>query len=236
MTETNLEKAAALSEEERQMLLDWCDSRGVRVDGGSVARLGLYRSMLLDWSCRMNLTAIRDAREVLIKHFLDSLSIAPYVPRGESLLDIGSGAGFPGMVLKLVRPAQPVTLVEARGKKVGFLEHVRRSFRLEECEILHARLEGSEVGLRGRFGVVVSRGVRSPEPFLRLAATYLRPGGRIIAMLGRGQIAGGEEARKIETEIRCEIEATEKFTLPEQAGIRQLVIYRLPGGNVPRGT
>jgi len=236
VTETNLEKAAALSEEERQMLLDWCDSRGVRVDDGSVARLGFYRSMLLDWNCRMNLTAIRDAREVLIKHFLDSLSIAPYVPRGESLLDIGSGAGFPGMVLKLVRPAQPVTLVEARGKKAGFLEHVRRSFRLGACEILHARLEGSEVGLRGRFGVVVSRGVRSPEPFLRLAATYLRPGGRIIAMLGRGQIPGKEEAGKIETEIRCEIEAADKFILPEQAGIRQLVVYRLLSEGVPRGT
>ena len=220
----------------RQLLRQTLFQHGFPLTDLQVEQFTVYWTELKRWNLRMNLTAIRDAREVLIKHFLDSLSIAPYVPRGEPLLDIGSGAGFPGMVLKLVRPAQPVTLVEARGKKVGFLEHVRRSFGLEECEILHARLEGSEVGLRGRFSVVVSRGVRSPGLFLRLAATYLRPGGRIIAMLSGGQIAGGEEAGKIETEIRCELERTEKFTLPEQAGIRQLVIYRLPGGNVPRGT
>jgi len=92
------------------------------------------------------------------------------------------------------------------------------------------------VGLRGRFSVVVSRGVRSPGPFLRLAATYLRPGGRIIAMLGRGQIAEGKEVGKIEAEIQCEIEAAEKFTLPEQAGTRQLLVCRLLSGDVPRGT
>jgi 16S rRNA (guanine527-N7)-methyltransferase len=228
----------ALSAEERLLLHEWCAGRGVAVDEPSVDRLGVYRDLLLDWNTRVNLTSMRDPRDVLIKHFLDSLAILPWVPGGEPVLDIGTGAGFPGMVLKLARLPQPVGLVEATGKKIGFLEHLRRVFRLEACNISHRRLIGDEADLRGRFGVVVSRGVQSPGDFVSWAESYLKPGGCILAMTGR---AGPSPGLKTEAFVRstgCRLEHIEQFELPEKAGTRHLLLFRYLdlAANVPRGT
>lgn len=184
----------------------------------------------------MNLTSIREPRKILIKHFLDSLAILPWLPEGSRILDIGTGAGFPGMVVKLTRLTWPVTLVEATGKKVGFLEHARRVLQLEACEILHRRLEGGEEDLRGRFEVVVSRGVESPASLVRRAAGYLRPGGRIIAMSGKADLSANLRTGTGREAGACRLEQVDRFDLPEKVGTRHLLLFRCEQADVPRGT
>src|SRR6266852_5892401 len=99
-----------------------------------------YQQELLEWNTRINLTAITDPEEVLIKHFLDSLSLLLVYDRpAVRLLDIGSGAGFPGLPLKLVRPQWRVTLLEATGKKVAYLRHMVETLQLEGVEAVHGR-------------------------------------------------------------------------------------------------
>src|SRR3989442_3663369 len=101
-----------------------------------------YRQELLDWNTRMNLTAITDPGEVLIKHFLDSLSLLIFYDRpGTRLLDIGAGAGFPGLPLKIVRPDWQVVLLEATAQKVTFLQHVSETLQLHDVVAVHGRAE-----------------------------------------------------------------------------------------------
>src|SRR5437660_7937218 len=113
-----------------------------RREGTALAQFLRYRQELLDWNTRMNLTAITDPDEVLIKHFLDSLSLLIVYDRpGTRLLDIGAGAGFPGLPLKIVRPDWQVVLLEATAKKVTFLQHVIEVFQLQNVTAVHGRAE-----------------------------------------------------------------------------------------------
>src|SRR6266700_4135857 len=121
-----------------------------------------YRQELLDWNTRINLTAITDPEEVLLKHFLDSLSLLlAYDQQQTHLLDIGSGAGFPGLPLKIVRPAWRVTLLEATNKKVTFMRHVIAELHLEGIAALHGRAEelAHNRQYRASFDIVTARAV-----------------------------------------------------------------------------
>lgn len=142
-----------------------------------------YRTELLDWNTRMNLTAITEPEEVLLKHFLDSLSLLSVYDRLTTrLLDIGSGAGFPGIPLKIMRPTWEVVLLEATGKKVAFLLHVIETLQLEGIVALQGRAEelAHNQAYRGRFDAVTARAVASLPTLLEYAAPFCRVGGQII--------------------------------------------------------
>src|SRR2546425_11767965 len=139
-----------------------------------------YRQELLDWNTRMNLTAITDPGEVLIKHFLDSLSLLMVYDRPEArLLDIGAGAGFPGLPLKIARPQWHVVLLEATGKKVTFLRHIIETLQLKDVVAVHGRAEelAHKAEYRGSFTVVTARAVASLPALLEYAAPFCLLGG-----------------------------------------------------------
>src|SRR5438034_6549454 len=134
-----------------------------------------YRQELLDWNTRFNLTAITDPEEVLIKHFLDSLSLLiAYDRPGARLLDIGSGAGFPGLPLKIARPHWQVVLLEATGKKVTFLRHMIELLQLTGIEAVHGRADdlSHKSEYRASFDVVTARAVASLSTLLGPAAPF----------------------------------------------------------------
>ena len=146
-----------------------------------------YRQELLDWNTRTNLTAITDPEDVLIKHFLDSLSLLLAYDRGASshptrLLDIGSGAGFPGLPLKLSHPDWQVTLLEATGKKTAFLQHMVEVLGLEEINVVHGRAEelAHHKQYRASYDLVTARAVSSLSTLLEYCAPYCRIGGYIL--------------------------------------------------------
>lgn len=140
---------------------------------------------LLKWNRTFNLTAITAPREVAELHILDSLAVAPLLRGGEEVLDVGTGAGFPGLPVAIVRPDSSWTLVDRTEKKVAFLKTVAARLRIANVRPLHLRLEGEpeREGL-GPFDVAVSRAFTAPEKWLPFAAPYVRSGGRVIAMLG----------------------------------------------------
>src|SRR6266849_6246921 len=150
-----------------------------------------YRQELLDWNTRFNLTAITDPEEILIKHFLDSLSLLMAYDRpGARLLDIGAGAGFPGLPLKIVRPQWHVTLLEATGKKVTFLRHMIEILQLKGLEAVHGRAEelGHNQQYRASFDVVTARAVASLPTLLEYAAPFCRVGGQVV-LFKKGDLA-----------------------------------------------
>lgn len=142
-----------------------------------------YRQELLEWNDRFNLTAITDPAEILFKHFLDSLSLLMAFDRPQArVLDIGAGAGFPGIPLKIVRPQWQVVLLEATGKKVTFLQHVIETLELHDIEAVKGRAEelAHREEYRASFDLVTARAVASLPALLEYAAPYSRIGGQII--------------------------------------------------------
>jgi 16S rRNA (guanine527-N7)-methyltransferase len=146
-----------------------------------------FREELLKWNQKFNLTSITDPREVLEKHFLDSLAVLPEVGDRRSLLDVGAGGGFPGLPLRLARPALDVTLVDTVGKKVVFMKNAIARLGLGgSARAVQARVEGApeQEGLP-RVEVAVSRAFRDVRGWVPLGSRYLAEGGRVVSMLGQ---------------------------------------------------
>ncbi len=142
-----------------------------------------YQRELLAWNARFNLTAITDSESVQVKHFLDALSLLVAYDRPQArLLDIGSGAGFPGLALKIVRPAWEVTLLEATGKKVTFLRHIIEILGLDGIVAIQGRAEelAHQPTYRAAFDLVTARAVASLSTLLEYSAPYCRVGGSLI--------------------------------------------------------
>jgi 16S rRNA (guanine527-N7)-methyltransferase len=193
-----------------------------------VARFLRYRQELLDWNTRFNLTAITDPEEILIKHFLDSLSLLlVYNEPRARLLDIGSGAGFPGLALKIARPEWQVTLLEATGKKVAFLRHMIELLQLTGIEAVHGRAEelAHKVEYRASFDVVTARAVASLPTILEYAAPFCRVGGLII-LPKKGdlaeELAQGERAAR---QVGAVLKDNVFVTLPGLEGDRRLLVW-----------
>lgn len=166
---------------------------GVSFSEKQLRQFQRYYELLVDWNERMNLTAITDPEQVAILHFLDSVSCAQtglFVP-GASVADIGTGAGFPGIPLKICFPELSFTLVDALGKRLDFLETVCRELDLSDVDLVHARAEDSGKGeLRESFDLVVSRAVASLPVLCEFCLPHVKVGGNFIAM--KGKLAGQE--------------------------------------------
>jgi 16S rRNA (guanine527-N7)-methyltransferase len=192
---------------------------GVRLSAAQLDALARYEQELLDWNTRFNLTAIRTPQEVRTKHFLDSLTcllaLRDTIP--ERLVDVGTGAGFPGLPLKIIYPKMALTLVESVGKKADFCRHVARTLGLSGVEVVQDRAEvlGQSPAHREKYDWAVARAVA----ILPVLAEYLLPlvrvGGGMLAMKGE---SGPAEAHAAEHALRL-----------LGGHLRQLVPVTLPG-------
>ncbi|MBU0704864.1 MAG: 16S rRNA (guanine(527)-N(7))-methyltransferase RsmG [Chloroflexi bacterium] len=180
-----------------------------------------YREMV-DWNQRFNLTAITDWEGVLVRHFLDSLSCLKALPRkslatGARVIDVGTGAGFPGLPLKLVCPEMRLTLLEATGKKVTFLEHLVRVLGLKGVEVIHGRAEelGRDPAHRERYDWALARAVAEMPTLVEYLLPLVRVGGAMLAQKGEGAAA--------------EVHAAEAAIVTLGGQMRQLVPVELRG-------
>lgn len=188
-----------------------------------LAAFDRYYNELIEWNARINLTAITEYDQVIVKHFLDSISIAPTLrslaPHGR-LVDIGTGAGLPGIPLKIVLPDWHVTLLEATGKKVDFLNHVIAQLNLADTCAIHIRAEdaGQQPIYREQFDVAVARAVAQMATLVEYALPLVRIGGWFIAQKGVD----------VDDEVK---QAT--YALNELGGrVHQVVPVQLPGLDV----
>ncbi len=152
-----------------------------------VTQLSIYLDLLLKWNARTNLTAIRDPEEIVRRHFGESLFVARHLPACSTLLDLGSGAGFPGLPIQLAHPGLYVTLAESQNKKASFLREVVRTLGLS-TEVWGDRVE--KMPPTRRFDVVALRAVDNPAVALGLARTRLAEGGLIAHLTSAGDEAG----------------------------------------------
>ncbi|WP_281185410.1 16S rRNA (guanine(527)-N(7))-methyltransferase RsmG [Trichlorobacter lovleyi] len=181
---------------------------------------------LLRWNKKINLTAITGRDEMTIKHLIDSLHLVPELRPGDRILDVGSGAGFPALVLAIVRPDCLITSIDAVGKKISFQKHIGRLLKLTNLEPLHGRVELLAVDRSGEFDLVTSRAFSSLELFVELAAPLVSVGGRLVSMRG---IDGEQEVGLLKESFAAaglRVEPAVNYRLPLKMGGRSLVIMR----------
>lgn len=177
----------------------------------------------------MNLTSIRDPLEIAVKHFLDSLAVAPYLSPGGSLLDIGSGAGFPSLVLKICDPSLKVTSIDSSGKKLSFQRHLIRQADLKGIDTVQAHLPNPQVleKLGRSFDYAISRAFDRLGAFLRIARPFIKDTGIIIAMKGKMGLkeAVKEDTTKTMKALDMRLQKAVKFALPFMDASRTLLFF-----------
>jgi 16S rRNA (guanine527-N7)-methyltransferase len=209
---------------------------GITVTPPQAEALAVHAGELLHWNRRVNLTAITDPGQLAIKHCVDALVAAAHLPRRASVLDIGSGGGFPGIPLKILRPDTDLLLIDAQRKKVHFLEHVIRRLGLKAIAARHVRAEALVREPDARFDVVVSRALTALPALAKLAWPLLRPDGRLMAWSGPGgQAASAALQAVIGTPPATGTQAPMQvrvypYALPRAMGRRCLVVVRRPTG------
>jgi 16S rRNA (guanine527-N7)-methyltransferase len=174
------------SQKWRNLIYEGAKKLDIQIDKRNIDKFTTHALELMKWNQKTNLTAITDPVEVAVKHFLDSIVPVKSIPHHASLLDIGSGGGFPGIPLKIRLPHLSVTLIDASRKKVSFLKHMIRILELENIEALHVRSEAfaETLGVAKTFNVVISRALSSMTSFALTALPFLKKDGVIIAMRG----------------------------------------------------
>jgi 16S rRNA (guanine527-N7)-methyltransferase len=208
------------------LLVEGARQFGIDLDKNALDAFDLFLKELLKWNQKINLTAIRTEKGIIVKHFLDSLSICPHLPKSASILDIGSGAGFPGIPVKIVDPAFEVTLIDSVRKKVDFQRHIIRRLGLSGIEAIHSRVEHAEIlqKLESRFDCVLSRAFSDLQTFLLLSDPFLRKGGIALAM--KGEVKEGEIQAMNEGEmVRDHLRKTVTFTLPFTSLKRTILLF-----------
>ncbi len=220
-----------------ETLLSGARPVGLELTPAQLQQFAQYRELLLDWNQRINLTAITDPQDVLTRHFLDSLACLFAIPSAEQskrlrLLDVGSGAGFPGLPLQIAFPDWQVTLLEATGKKVRFLEAVIASLGLLQARAIQGRAEelAHDSQHRARYDVVTARGLAALPTLLEYCLPFCRPGGLVIAPK-KGEISAEvEQGTKAAVLLGGRFVETRPFSLPGLEDQRALIIFQATRG------
>lgn len=198
----------------------------INISETSLKNLSTYYDMLIDWNKKINLTSITEKKEVYLKHFYDSLTLIKAIDLSKELFicDIGTGAGFPGLVLKIVFPNLHITLVDSMKKRTVFLEDVVDKLKIENCEIINARAEDFARKNRGKYDLITCRAVSKLNVISEICIPAVKVGGYFIPMKANIE----EELKKTDIikKLNSKIENIITFHLPNEGSIRSLIIIR----------
>jgi len=189
-----------------------------------------HASILTKWNQKINLTTIEDPVEMAIKHFLDAILPYDCIQPGSRLLDVGSGAGFPGIALKVMIPSLQVTLVDATRKKANFLKHVIRELGLKHIKAVHARIEDLDQHPGDEFNVIVSRAFSDLTKFVKMSLPYLAANGQLIAYKAKSY--AGEISKRHEV---AEAQGSQQYRIPSCGDFQiKTLSFKLPVLNLTR--
>ncbi len=198
---------------------------GIEYDNDKLLKLEKYYELLIDWNNKINLTAIVDKEQVYLKHFYDSLTLFKIVDlnKVDSLCDLGTGAGFPGIVIKIFFPNIKITLVDALNKRINFLNEVVQKLNLSNVTLIHSRAEDYGRDHRECFDVVTARALSSLPVLLEYGVSLLKINGTLCAM--RGNDDSSDSLNAI-SQLNVSLEKVVHFQLPYEKSNRTLILFR----------
>lgn len=198
----------------------------INLSDSQLKKLEQYYKLLIQWNEKINLTAITDEKGVAVKHFADSLSLFNFVdiPQGSSVIDVGAGAGFPGVVLKIARPDINLTLLDSLKKRLNFLDEVLSALSLD-ATLIHSRAEdgGQNIDLRESFDFTISRAVARLNILSEFCIPYTRLAGKFIALKGPDAQNEIEDAKRAIQILGGKITKIYSFSLPFDGGDRNII-------------
>lgn len=197
---------------------------GIELSKKQIEQFYQYMELLILWNQKMNLTAIIEPEEIILKHFIDSLSIYPIIKEKQKILDIGTGAGFPGIPLKIVTQGE-FTLLDSLNKRITFLQEVIKQLELKEIRAIHGRAEEfiKQNKEREYYEIVTSRAVARLNVLIEYMLPFAKVGGKCICMKAANIQEELEEAKKAILILGGEIEKIEEMVLP-QSDIKRTII------------
>ncbi|WNS42236.1 16S rRNA (guanine(527)-N(7))-methyltransferase RsmG [Paenibacillus sp. MMS20-IR301] len=207
--------------------------RGIQLTPKQLEQFESYFQELISWNEKMNLTGITERSQVYTKHFYDSLTLALYLNMDEvkSLADIGSGAGFPGIPLKICYPHLKLTIVDSLSKRISFLQHVCDKLGLTNVQLIHGRAEdvAKQFVHRDAYDVVTARAVARLALLNEFCLPFTRKDGIFAAMKGSDPAEELAEAKRSFKELRAELQKVESFSLPVEDSARHIILVRKTG-------
>jgi len=206
------------------------EEKGIVLTNEQLLQFDLYYRELVAWNERMNLTGITEREQVYLKHFYDSVSLSFFMSLSDitSIIDIGSGAGFPSLPLKIVYPHLQVTIVDSLNKRIQFLKHMADAFGFRDVVCVHSRAEDAarDPALRDRFDIATARAVARLNILNELCLPFVKKNGLFIAMKGTDASDEIEEATFSLSELKARIDASHRFELPIEHAERHLIAIR----------
>ena len=214
----------------REELIEKAKEAGLKVTPEQAEKFNIYLKLLLEWNEKINLTAITDPHEAVIKHFVDSISFikSHNIKPGAKVIDVGTGAGFPGVPLKIMRPDIKLTLLDGLNKRLKFLQEVASSLGFE-AEFVHKRAEeaGKINTMREKFDVATARAVAPMNTLCEYCIPLVKMKGYFVAMKGPSLEDEMKEAKKAIDILGCEVEKIDSFILPdEEKSERKIAVMR----------
>lgn len=212
-----------------QLLQQAAAEFGIPLTDKQLAHYDSYFQLLLVWNEKVNLTAITEPQEVAVKHMIDSLSCYDerYFPTGASVIDVGTGAGFPGLPLKIFRPDLELTLLDSLQKRLAFLQEVVVALELPDIELLHSRAEDAgRGGQREQYDVALSRAVARLNILCELCLPFVKVGGYFIALKGAQYNQEAAESKQALQVLGAEIAEIRPVTLPGLDDVRAVLYIK----------
>lgn len=207
--------------------INYLKELNIEITNNQLKQLELYYELLIEWNNKINLTGITEHNEVYLKHFYDSLTICRDIDLNEidSLADIGTGAGFPGMVIKILFPKLEVELIDSLGKRITFLNDVVDKLKLENINIINARAEEYALKVREKYDVVTARAVAPLNILLEYCIPLVKENGYFIPLKANcdEEINGIKNAINV---LNCKIEKIDKFKLPKENSTRTIIKFK----------
>ena len=202
-------------EEFKNIFNEECNKNNIEITNNNIEEFYKYMVEILKWNEKVNLTAIKDEKEFIIKHFIDSLSISRYIKDSLKIIDIGTGAGFPGIPLKLNNKSLKITLIDSVNKKLNIIKEISNQMNLDNIEIIHTRAEDLAIKkeYREKYDIATTRAVSNLSTILEYMLPFLKVGGRAICMKGPNYIEELEESRNAISILGGKLEKIENIEI-----------------------
>lgn len=212
----------------RNLIKNGAEQLNISLNGEQIERLIKYASLLVEWNKKINLTAITDDEGIATKHFLDSLTAINTGYVKGKVIDVGTGAGFPGLVLKIAKPEIELTLLDSLNKRINFLKTIGAELGLDGVDYVHARAEDAGVNkvYRGGFDTVVSRAVANMALLSEWCLPFLKIGGHFLALKGPAADDELKNAKRAISILGGEVEAVKEVNIPFTELAHKIIIIK----------
>lgn len=215
-------------EDFKQYFIDMLKELDLMLNNKQIENFYYYMNELIEWNKNINLTAITEEKEIIQKHFIDSLTIIKYLKNNDKIIDVGTGAGFPGIPLKISNETLDITLLDSLNKRILFLNNVIEKLKLNNIRTIHSRVEDAAINLehREKYDIATSRAVAQLNVLLEYLLPLVKVGGKCICMKGGNIEEELKNSKKALEILGGKVEKIESFELPDSDIKRNIIIIK----------